>query len=457
MALQVLDFVKFKLASSFNPSTDTTVTIIAESDIYTLALQRQGVDVSNFRLTIVEKTDTSQFIRVSVGSIASQATVDGKLQYVCNIEDSDASNPMVGLANDDDGTNGDANIIAGNVSGLTITEFSTDSVCMIAVGSAEYNELKGVFTAGTTTNTAEAGEDIEALDSVSLHTDGKLYEYHSTNYPNLVGAVSTAYATAATATYTTFGGVSTGHSGLTVGATQYAEDTGSITETSSTTTTMLGTAESATTIRIAKAADSITEFNDNEFKIKDNSDATKIAEFQASGITTATTRTFTLPDADGTVVTTGTADIPDNVLNITDNSDATKKIAFEASGITTGTTRTATMPDKDGTLAMLSDITAFDSVATGTQSGNGIPGTIVSHGLGKTPALIAISVRDTDGTRFLYQTAFFTGNGSVTVANTSASGVITTGTVTLAGVGASSFQVTAPLGNDFDFNWAAIA
>ena len=347
MALQVLDFVKFKLASSFNPSTDTTVTIIAESDIYTLALQRQGVDVSNFRLTIVEKTDTSQFIRVSVGSIASQSTVDGKLQYVCNIEDSDASNPMVGLANDDDGTNGDANIIAGNVSGLTITEFSTDSVCIIAVGSAEYNELKGVFTAGTTTNTAEAGEDIEALDSVSLHTDGKLYEYHSTNYPNLVGAVSSAYSTGATATYTTFGGVSTGHSGLTVGATQYAEDTGTITETSSTTTTLLGTAESATTIRVVKAGDSVTEFSDNTFKIKDNSDATKIAAFEASGITTATTRTYTLPDADGTVVTTGTADIPDNVLNITDNSDATKKIAFEASGITTGTTRTITMPDED--------------------------------------------------------------------------------------------------------------
>jgi hypothetical protein len=98
---------------------------------------------------------------------------------------------------------------------------------------------------------------------------------------------------------------------------------------------------------LAKAADAAAEFSDNEFKIKDNGDATKIAAFEASGITTATTRTYTLPDADGTVVTTGTADIPDNVLNITDNADATKKIAFQASGITTGTTRTITMPDAD--------------------------------------------------------------------------------------------------------------
>jgi hypothetical protein len=173
----------------------------------------------------------------------------------------------------------------------------------IVISSEYQQQLTNDFTAGTTTNTAEAGEDIEALDSVSLHTDGKLYEYHSTNYPNLVGAVSDAYSTGATATYTTFGGVSTGHSGLTVGATQYAEDTGTITETSSTTTTMLGTAESATTIRIAKAADSVTEFNDNEFKIKDNSDATKIVEFQASGNTTAKTTTFATSSTDNETVT----------------------------------------------------------------------------------------------------------------------------------------------------------
>lgn len=164
-------------------------------------------------------------------------------------------------------------------------------------------DLDDTFTAGTTTNTAEAGEDIEALDSVSLHTDGKLYEYHSTNYPNLVGAVSSAFATAATATYTTFGGVSTGHSSLTVGATQYAEDTGTITETSSTTTTILGTAESATEIRVAKAGESPADFPSNTFNVYDNSDVTKKVDLDVSGVTTATTRTLTVPDKDGTVAT----------------------------------------------------------------------------------------------------------------------------------------------------------
>ena len=41
---------------------------------------------------------------------------------------------------------------------------------------------------------------------------------------------------------------------------------------------------------------------------------------------------------------------PDNVFRIQDQTDTTKQIAFEASGITTSTTRTVTMPDKDLTL-----------------------------------------------------------------------------------------------------------
>jgi len=50
-----------------------------------------------------------------------------------------------------------------------------------------------------------------------------------------------------------------------------------------------------------------TVFADNVFRIQDNGDATKQIAFEASGITTATTRTVTMPDANLTMVGTDTA------------------------------------------------------------------------------------------------------------------------------------------------------
>lgn len=46
------------------------------------------------------------------------------------------------------------------------------------------------------------------------------------------------------------------------------------------------------------------EAKDSIFYLKDDGDLTKIAQFQCSGIATATTRTFTFPDASGTIALT---------------------------------------------------------------------------------------------------------------------------------------------------------
>lgn len=58
--------------------------------------------------------------------------------------------------------------------------------------------------------------------------------------------------------------------------------------------------------------------------------------------------------------------VADDQFTIADEGDATKKIAFQASGITTGTTRTFTAPDASGTLALLGGAQTFDGDKTFT-------------------------------------------------------------------------------------------
>ena len=42
--------------------------------------------------------------------------------------------------------------------------------------------------------------------------------------------------------------------------------------------------------------------NDNQFRVRDNSDNTKQLAFECSGISGSTTRTMTVPDSDGQLV-----------------------------------------------------------------------------------------------------------------------------------------------------------
>ena len=111
--------------------------------------------------------------------------------------------------------------------------------------------------------------------------------------------------------------------------------------------------------------------NDSGFRVRNNSDNTKIVALDCSGITSSTTRTLTIPDQDGTIalVGGGSSEFADDVFRVTDNGDSSKKLAFECSGITGSTTRTMTVPDSDGTISTESFATAI-AVALGQYYGN---------------------------------------------------------------------------------------
>ena len=89
-----------------------------------------------------------------------------------------------------------------------------------------------------------------------------------------------------------------------------------------------------------------TSFADDAFRVTDDGEVTAKIAFQASAISSGTTRTILMPDADVDLGSLGGGnEFVDDVFRIQDDGDNTKKVAFDASEITTGTTRTVTVPD----------------------------------------------------------------------------------------------------------------
>lgn len=91
----------------------------------------------------------------------------------------------------------------------------------------------------------------------------------------------------------------------------------------------------------------------------------------------STTGVLTLKHTNGvadSTITVASNEIADDVFRVKDNVDGTKKIAFEASGISTATTRTITMPDVNVNLGNISSGLSYNSstkVLTLSQVGGG--------------------------------------------------------------------------------------
>lgn len=103
---------------------------------------------------------------------------------------------------------------------------------------------------------------------------------------------------------------------------------------------------------------------DGSFGIVGSADSSKIVRFEVDGLTTATTRTVTVPDANGTMAliaatqtlsnktldNTNTATLKDTLFSLQDDGDATKIANFQLASITTGNTRTITVGDGSFTI-----------------------------------------------------------------------------------------------------------
>lgn len=138
---------------------------------------------------------------------------------------------------------------------------------------------------------------------------------------------------------------------------------------------------------------------DANFSIVDDADQTKVAKFQCSGISTATTRTFTLPDASTTVVGT------DTTQTLTNKTLTTPVIA----AIKPSAGSTLTLPDTTDTVVTLAASQTLTNKVLTTPDINA----------GTADSLTSLSIRDTSA-------AF-----DVTIAATSSSALTAGRTLTL--------------------------
>lgn len=114
------------------------------------------------------------------------------------------------------------------------------------------------------------------------------------------------------------------------------------------TDTLVGkaTTDSLTNKTISGSTNSISIYDAN-FTIQDDGDATKQAKFQASGITTGTTRTLTIPDASTTLVGT---DATQTLTNKTLSGNTATNLISGAGTLTLNTSGTITVPNATDTL-----------------------------------------------------------------------------------------------------------
>jgi len=277
-----------------------------------LAFECSGISTSTTRTLTIPDAN---------GTIATQAYVNSQISAEDLDVETDSGNFDVDL-------NSEALTIAGGTgidssgSGTTAT-IAIDSTVATLTGSQTLTNktLTSPVLNSTISGTSIKDEDNMASDSAShLATQQSIKAYVDTE----IAGVPQGDITAVTAGTGLSGGGTTGAVSLAIDAT-VATLTGSQTLTNKTivlgNNTVSGALANGITATTQSASDNSTkvattayvdnqvtagaptEFADNVFRVKDNSDASKKLAFECSGISGSTTRTMTVPNTDGTIST----------------------------------------------------------------------------------------------------------------------------------------------------------
>ena len=243
MALSPLNSQSLKLAASVS-AIDTTFRTVGRFESTNAGTYTVGQQI--IVLSPGTTSEERMYINVTVNPTEIDATT-GIYEYTIITRGLDSDNKAVPPT-------------------LTSTDMqfahTRDSTVAIVVTAEYFSQLSDQFESATVSEsmTNGSGEAFSAREQLSLHTDGLYYKYLFATYPNWAGTALTA-ATGAAETFTLAkpGYQVTGYAGLTIGAPQYAEDTGATTETPSATTAPIGKSESASQILLQSSAPDISE------------------------------------------------------------------------------------------------------------------------------------------------------------------------------------------------------
>lgn len=290
---------------------------------------------------------------------------------------------------------------AGNVGsiglGKNVSVVGIDSICIgtgatttvascIAIGAGTKGTTTGTLAVGhqaltaLTTGTNNCAGGYQAGQSITTGSRNTLFGWGPTTsavgtndgsavgYSSVVGTGGSAFGSASQATGTNSVALGINSTCSTANSCQIGESTNTTSATMKFHTqtvcdeawidsnTRIATIDGAGNIVKSATALGGTTFADNVFRVQDNGDATKQLAFECSGITTATTRTVTVPDLSGTLaLTTGSQTLTDKTMTGATN---TLTASLLKSATTEVSVSSATAPSNGQVLTATSSTTA---------------------------------------------------------------------------------------------------